>query len=89
MLAHLTVNGASLRDGDLFGSGTVSGADPGTLGSLVELTANGANPVALDNGTTRGFLEDGDVVTMTAWAPGPDGTRIGVGEVTGRVVAAL
>jgi fumarylacetoacetase len=88
MLAHLTVNGASLRDGDLFGSGTVSGADGGTLGSLVELTANGANPLALDDGTTRGFLEDGDVVTMTAWAPGPGGTRIGVGEVTGRVVPA-
>jgi fumarylacetoacetase len=88
MLAHLTVNGASLRDGDLFGSGTVSGADPPTLGSLVELTANGANPLTLDDGTTRTFLEDGDVVTMTAWAPGPGGTRIGVGEVTGRVVPA-
>jgi fumarylacetoacetase len=86
MLAHLTVNGASLRDGDLFGSGTVSGADAGTLGSLVELTANGANPLTLDDGSTRGFLEDGDVVTMTAWAPGPDGSRIGVGEVTGRIV---
>jgi fumarylacetoacetase len=88
MVAHLTVNGASLRDGDLLGSGTVSGADAGTLGSLVELTANGANPLALDDGSTRGFLEDGDVVTMTAWAPGPDATRIGVGEVTGLVVAA-
>jgi fumarylacetoacetase len=88
MIAHLTVNGASLRDGDLLGSGTVSGADAGTLGSLVELTANGANPLALDDGSTREFLEDGDVVTMTAWAPGPDGSRIGVGEVTGRVVPA-
>jgi fumarylacetoacetase len=88
MLAHLTVNGASLRDGDLLGSGTVSGADAGTLGSLVELTANGANPLALGDGSTRAFLEDGDVVTMTAWAPGADGSRIGVGEVTGRVVPA-
>ncbi len=88
MLAHLTVNGASLRDGDLFGSGTVSGDEPGTLGSLVELTQNAASPLTLDDGTTRGFLEDGDVVTMTAWAPGPRGTRVGVGEVTGRVVPA-
>jgi fumarylacetoacetase len=88
MLAHLTVNGASLRDGDLFGSGTVSGDEPGTLGSLVELTQNAARPLTLDDGTTRGFLEDGDVVAMTAWAPGPRGTRVGVAEVTGRVAPA-
>jgi fumarylacetoacetase len=85
MLAHLTVNGASLRDGDLFASGTVSGDDPGTLGSLLELTWNAERPVTLADGSTRGFLEDGDVVTMTAWAPGPDGTRVGLGEVSGRV----
>ncbi len=89
MLAHLTVNGASLRDGDLFASGTVSGADPGTLGSLLELTWNGMRLLPLDEGTSRGFLDDGDVVTMTAWAPGPDGTRVGVAEVTGRVRPAL
>jgi fumarylacetoacetase len=88
MLAHLTVNGASLRDGDLVGSGTVSGPDPGTRGSLVELTANGTEPLTLDDGSRRGFLEDGDVVTMTAWAPGPGGSRVGVSEVTGRVVPA-
>ena len=88
LLAHLTVNGATLRDGDLFASGTVSGADPGSLGSLLELTWNGARPVTLDDGSSRAFLEDGDVVTMTAWAPGPDGARVGVAEVRGRVVAA-
>jgi fumarylacetoacetase len=88
MLAHLTVNGASLRDGDLVGSGTVSGPDPGTRGSLVELTSNGTEPLTLDDGSRRGFLEDGDVVTMTAWAPGPGGSRVGVSEVTGRVVPA-
>jgi fumarylacetoacetase len=85
MLAHLTVNGASLRDGDLFASGTVSGSTPATRGSLLELTWNGAEPISVQDNETRGFLEDGDVVTMTAWAPGPEGTRIGVGEVTGRV----
>jgi fumarylacetoacetase len=86
MLAHLTVNGASLRDGDLFASGTISGPDPGSQGSLLELTWNGTKPVQLNDGTTRAFLEDGDVVTMTAWAPGPEGRRIGIGEVSGRVV---
>ncbi|GAA3481042.1 fumarylacetoacetase [Streptomyces yanii] len=85
MLAHMTVNGASLRTGDLYGSGTVSGAEPGQRGSLLELTWNGREPLELPEGK-RTFLEDGDIVTMTAWAPGPDGTRVGLGEVTGRIV---
>jgi fumarylacetoacetase len=88
MLAHLTVNGASLRDGDLLASGTVSGSAADTRGSLLELTWNGARPVSLDDGTTRGFLQDGDVVTITGWAPGPDGTRVGLAEVSGRVEPA-
>jgi len=85
MLAHLTVNGASVRDGDLFGSGTISGPTRETRGSLLELTWNGTEPLTLADGTTRGFLEDGDVVTMTAWAPGPGRARIGLGEVTGTI----
>jgi fumarylacetoacetase len=85
MLAHLTVNGASLRDGDLFGSGTISGADKDTRGSFLELSWNGAEPFALDDGRTRTFLEDGDVVTLRAWAPGPGGGRVGLGEVTGTI----
>ncbi|MFD0311043.1 fumarylacetoacetase [Streptomyces sp. NPDC127119] len=84
-LAHMTVNGASLRTGDLYGSGTVSGASDGERGSLLELTWNGRDTLELPTGK-RTFLEDGDVVTLTAWAPGPDGTRVGLGEVTGRVV---
>ncbi|WP_371791050.1 fumarylacetoacetase [Streptomyces sp. NBC_01471] len=87
MLAHTTVNGASLRTGDLFGSGTVSGPSPEQCGSLLEITWNGTRPLELDDGK-RAFLEDGDEVTMTAWAPGPDGTRVGLGEVTGRIVPA-
>ncbi|MFI6058977.1 fumarylacetoacetase [Streptomyces sp. NPDC051286] len=87
MLAHMTVNGASLRTGDLYGSGTVSGAEPGQRGSLLELTWNGSEPLELPEGK-RTFLEDGDTVTMTAWAPGPHGTRVGLGEVTGRIVPA-
>ncbi|WP_329118782.1 fumarylacetoacetase [Streptomyces sp. NBC_01465] len=84
MLAHMTVNGASLRTGDLYGSGTVSGPAQEQRGSLLELTWNGTEPLELPTGK-RTFLEDGDVVTMTAWAPGPDGTRVGLGEVTGRI----
>ena len=85
-LAHLTVNGASLRTGDLFASGTVSGPDRDQRGSFLELSWNGTEPVTLDDGSTRTFLEDGDEVSITAWAPGADGTRIGFGEVRGRVL---
>jgi fumarylacetoacetase len=84
-LAHLTVNGASLRTGDLFASGTVSGPDAGQRGSLLELTWNGRDPLPLPDGTTRTFLEDGDEVVITATAPGPGGTRVGLGEVRGTV----
>ncbi|MFE4171191.1 fumarylacetoacetase [Streptomyces sp. NPDC056909] len=85
-LAHMTVNGASLRTGDLFASGTVSGPAREERGSLLELTWNGTEPLELPDGK-RAFLEDGDEVTLTAWAPGPDGTRVGLGEVTGRIVS--
>jgi fumarylacetoacetase len=85
-LAHLTVNGAALRTGDLFASGTVSGPDREQRGSLIELSWNGQEPLALADGSTRTFLEDGDVVGISASAPGPAGSRIGLGEVTGTVV---
>jgi fumarylacetoacetase len=84
-LAHLTINGASLRTGDLFASGTVSGPERDERGSFLELSWNGNEPVTLDDGSTRTFLEDGDEVAVTAWAPGTDGTRIGFGSVTGTV----
>ena len=85
MLAHLTVNGASLRTGDLFASGTVSGDDPDQFGSLLELSWNGERPLPLADGSTRGFLEDGDTVTLRGSAPAADGSRVTLGEVTGRV----
>ncbi|MCV2487821.1 fumarylacetoacetase [Geodermatophilus sp. YIM 151500] len=88
-LAHMTVNGASLRTGDLFASGTVSGARRDQRGSFIELSWNGQEPLALADGTSRTFLEDGDVVTISGTAPGPDGTRIGFGEVSGQVVPAV
>jgi fumarylacetoacetase len=88
MLAHMTVNGASVRPGTLYGSGTISGAEKGQRGSFLELSWGGQEPFDLGDGSTRTFLLDGDEVTMTAWAPGPGGTRIGLGEVSGRILPA-
>ncbi|GII88334.1 hypothetical protein Ssi03_63240 [Sphaerisporangium siamense] len=88
MLAHMTVNGASLRTGDLFASGTVSGTEPGRRGSLIEITWNGTEPLKLSDGQTRTFLEDGDTVTLTATAPGPDGSVIALAEATGTIQPA-
>jgi fumarylacetoacetase len=87
-LAHLTVNGAALRTGDLYASGTVSGPERDQRGSMLELSWNGAEPIALADGSSRTFLEDGDEVTISATAPGSDGGRICLGEVTGRIAPA-
>ncbi|SDO71035.1 fumarylacetoacetase [Geodermatophilus sp. DSM 45219] len=87
-LAHMTVNGASLRTGDLYASGTVSGPATDQRGSFIELCWNGTEPLTLADGTTRTFLADGDEVTLTATAPGADGGRISLGEVTGRIQPA-
>ncbi|MGW2768120.1 fumarylacetoacetase [Streptomyces sp. NPDC001275] len=87
MLAHLTVNGAPTRTGDLFASGTISGPAKEQRGAFIELTWGGAEPVTVA-GQQRTFLEDGDEVVLRATAPGPGGTRIGFGEARGRVVAA-
>jgi fumarylacetoacetase len=86
MLAHLSANGASLRTGDLFASGTVSSDGPGRQGSLIELTRNGQAPLALGGGRELGFLEDGDEVVISATAPGTSGGRISLGEVRGTIV---
>jgi fumarylacetoacetase len=83
MLAHMTVNGASLRTGDLFASGTISGPEPGQRGSFLELSWGGTEP--LTGGRT--FLEDGDEVVIRYSAPGTD-NRITLGEVTGRIEPA-
>jgi fumarylacetoacetase len=88
MLAHLTVNGASTRTGDIYASGTVSGPDPDQRGCLLELSWGGAEPLTLPDGSVRSFLEDGDEVTITATAPAADGSTIGFGEVTGRILPA-
>jgi len=88
-LAHLTVNGASLRTGDLFASGTVSsGAAPADLGCLLEMTRNGTEPIELADGSARTWLLDGDEVTVRATTSAPDGTCVLLGEVHGTVLPA-
>jgi fumarylacetoacetase len=87
MLAHMTVNGASARTGDLFASGTISGPRKDQRGAFIELTWGGREPVVV-KGEPRTFLEDGDEVRITATAPGARGGRVGFGEVTGTIRAA-
>ena len=81
-LAHLTANGAALRAGDLYASGTVSGPERGTEGSLIELTWGGTEPLSLPDGTTRTFLEDGDRVVLEARA----GEHVHLGAVEGEIL---
>lgn len=88
MLAHMTVNGASTRTGDLFASGTISGPDPEQRGSFLELSWGGKEPFVDGDGRERSFLEDGDVVVLRYSAPGTDGGRITLGEVSGRILPA-
>lgn len=85
-LAHATSNGAKARPGDLFASGTISGSDPGSYGSLIEATWRGERPLTLASGERRSFLEDGDEVTLRGWCERP-GLRLGLGSARGRVVA--
>jgi fumarylacetoacetase len=87
-LAHLSVNGAHLRTGDLFASGTVSGPAPDERGSLIELTWNGTEPIELSDGSTRTFLADGDEVVIRGEARRADGVAVGLGEVRGRILPA-
>jgi len=88
MLAHMTVNGASVRTGDLYASGTVSGPEPGQRGSMIELAWNGTQPLTLPDGTTRAWIEDSDELVITATAAGPHGTRVGLGEARGQIMPA-
>jgi fumarylacetoacetase len=85
MLAHMTVNGASLRSGDFFASGTVSGPEKDQRGSFLELSWNGTEPLILSDGRDFRFLEDGNEIVIRATAPGPSGTPIEFGEVSGRI----
>ncbi|MEZ5676565.1 fumarylacetoacetate hydrolase [Thalassovita litoralis] len=87
-LAHHTTSGCPMNAGDLLGSGTISGAEKSERGSLLELSWGGQEPLELDTGETRSFLEDGDTLTLHGAAKG-DGYTIGFGDCAGTVLAAL
>jgi len=88
-LAHAASNGTNIRAGDLYGSGTVSGPAPDSLGSMLELSWNGARPIALSDGTSRTFLEDGDRVVLRGWCQAEGFARIGLGDCSGTVLPAV
>ena len=88
IVAHHSSNGCNLQPGDLIGTGTLSTDSAAGLGSLLEISHGGQQPVALPTGETRTFLEDGDEVTLRAWCEADGAVRIGFGECVGRVEAA-
>uniref|UniRef100_A0A3Q1B794 Fumarylacetoacetase n=1 Tax=Amphiprion ocellaris TaxID=80972 RepID=A0A3Q1B794_AMPOC len=87
-LTHHTVNGCNVRPGDLLASGTISGPDPESFGSMLELSWRGSKTIDLGGGQTRTFLNDGDEVTITGYCQG-DGYRVGFGPCRGTVLPAL
>ncbi len=87
IIAHHSSNGCNLQPGDLIGTGTLSTNDEGGLGSLLEISQGGKEPLNLASGEMRSFLEDGDEITLRAWCEGENAVRIGFGECVGRVVA--
>lgn len=87
-LTHHAVGGCGMNCGDLLGSGTISGPNPSEYGSLMELSWAGRAPFTLDTGETRGFIEDGDTLTLRAHAKGY-GFTIGFGDCVGEILPAL
>ena len=87
-LCHHTTSGCPMNVGDLLGSGTISGPTPDSRGSLLELSWGGNEPITLETGESRSFVEDGDTLTLRGAALG-DGYRVGFGECRGQVLAAL
>ena len=86
-LMHHASSGCAMNVGDLLGSGTISGPEKDQRGSLLEISWNGTEPVELDRGIKRSFLEDGDSLIMRGWCQA-DGYRVGFGAVEGTIVAA-
>ena len=88
MVTHHTINGCSLRSGDLFGTGTLSGPKPEQAGSLLELTQGGKKAITLSNGEKRIFLQDGDSIALKGWCEKSGAVRIGFGECIATVIPA-
>ncbi|WP_338377985.1 fumarylacetoacetase [uncultured Flavobacterium sp.] len=87
-LAHHTVNGCRVNSGDMMGSGTISGPTPDSYGSMLELTWGGKNPIKLNDGTERKFINDNDTIIMRGYCKNND-MRIGFGECSGKLLPAL
>jgi fumarylacetoacetase len=85
IVAHHSSNGCNLQPGDLIGTGTLSTDSASGLGSLLEISQGGKQPIELPTGETRSFLEDGDEIILRAWCEGEGAVRIGFGECVGRV----
>lgn len=88
MIAHHSVSGCNLRPGDLFGSGTISGEEPGTQGSLLEQIQGGKVAIKLNGGEERKFLQDGDTITIRGWS-GQEGGLVGFGDAVGMILPAI
>lgn len=86
-LTHHTVTGCNINVGDLYGSGTISGKEENSYGSMLELAWMGTKPIQLKNGSKRIFIEDGDTVTMRGYGE-KNGIRVGFGELTAKVFPA-
>ena len=86
-LAHHTINGCNVEVGDLYASGTISGSEPNSFGSMLELTWRGQKPLKLSDGTERKFINDHDTIIMRGFSE-KDGIRVGFGEVRGKVLPA-
>ena len=86
-LAHHTINGCNIKNGDMMASGTISGPEEGQYGSMLEISWKGTKPVAMPDGTERKFIQDNDTVTMRGFSE-KDGIRIGFGEVTAKLLPA-
>ena len=89
IVAHHSSNGCNLQPGDLIGTGTLSTDSDEGLGSLLEISRGGKQPIELVSGEKRSFLEDGDELTLRAWCERNGAVRIGLGECSGRVVPAV
>jgi fumarylacetoacetase len=85
-LAHHTVNGCNINAGDMMASGTISGPEKGSFGSMLEISWRGTQPVQMPDGSERKFILNGDTVRMTGFASKPGAPRIGFGPVDGKIV---
>ncbi|WP_209400016.1 fumarylacetoacetase [Pseudozobellia sp. WGM2] len=87
-LAHHTINGCKVNSGDMMGSGTISGPTPDSYGSMLELSWQGKNPIKLNDGSERKFIEDNDTVVLKGYCQ-TESIRIGFGEVSTKLLPAL